>query len=1079
MANGQNRKHNNQIPLTKEYKQLIKNIKESERVYNYIAKHSQLLICTHDLDGVILSINKWAQKIFGHKKKDILNKNIQDFLTPQFKESFRLYIEEIRQKGISKGMMRIISKSGGIRILSYHNLLIQKDSSPPYIQGLAHDITKEIETKSALKENEREYRELFNNLLDVFLQINKHGEITKVSPSVKKIWGYKPSEIMGVDLIEKIFVKETGKEFLELVLQNKTIENYEIQLNCKDGKVIWISINAHIKYLSNGEIFGIEGIARDITNQKEMQLALSESENRYHSLFRTAPVGLGIADLKGNLIEFNDAMLHPGGYTKEDILKIKNVSKLYYDPIDRKKMLLIIQKNGFLHRQKVRFKKKNGSFYYALLSLKSIMLNGQHYMQAMVEDITEREIAEQEILYRIELEKLITSISKNFINVSEIDIDDEISSTLKEIGVFAEVDRVYVFQFSLDGKTMSNTFEWCSEGIEPQIQNLQKLPTNIFPWWMEKLNRLETIYIPHVSEMPDAANAEKEVLQDQAVQSLLVVPMARENLKVGFLGFDAVRTIKKWKEADIALLNILGEILVTALERKRLESEMRKLNRAVLQSPVSIIITNKKGDIEYVNDQFTNTTGYNFNEVIGKNPRILQSGNNSKKEFQNLWLTISSGKQWHGIFQNQKKNKEIYWEQATISPIKNPKGEITHYIGFQEDITERRELEEQLRQSQKMETIGQLAGGIAHDFNNLLTVIMGYSDFILANLDQADPLKEEILEIARAGKRATDLTRHLLAFSRKQVLDIQTININFILSNLEKMLRRIIGENIHLTFIMTDNLYNVEADTGQMEQVLVNLVINARDAMPLGGKLTIETKNINLDESYTKLHLNVKPGKYVKIKISDNGIGMSNNIKERIFEPFFTTKEKGKGTGLGLAMVYGIITQLHGHIDIHSTVNKGTTFEFYIPKTDAEVAQETERKKDENVLHGTETILVIEDEDSLRNLAKRILEKSGYKVITASDGEQGFHIFKKNKEHIDLIITDILMPELNGIDMIDKIKKSYPNLPVIFMSGYTENALLQYNLKELQSKFIPKPFTPQMLAKKVSEILEISNKKND
>ena len=349
-------------------------------------------------------------------------------------------------------------------------------------------------------------------------------------------------------------------------------------------------------------------------------------------------------------------------------------------------------------------------------------------------------------------------------------------------------------------------------------------------------------------------------------------------------------------------------------ERKQAQEQLSKLFQAVEQSPATVIIADTDGNIEYVNPKFTQLTGYTFEEVIGKNPRILNSGETPLEEYKLLWETITSGREWRGEFHNKKKNDEFYWESASISPIRNSKGDITHFLGVKEDITERKKaekematLEEQLRQSQKMEAIGRLAGGVAHDFNNSLTVIKGYSQLSLIGLKKDDPLRPDIEEIQKAAERAANLTRQLLAFSRRQILDMKVLDLNNILRDLDKMLRRIIGEDIELVTLFTEDLGTVKTDPGQMEQVIVNLAVNARDAMPNGGKLTIETANVILDQEYASKHIAVKPGHYIMLSVSDTGCGMTPEVRDRVFEPFFTTKEKGKGTGLGLSTVYGIV----------------------------------------------------------------------------------------------------------------------------------------------------------------------------
>lgn len=514
-------------------------------------------------------------------------------------------------------------------------------------------------------------------------------------------------------------------------------------------------------------------------------------------------------------------------------------------------------------------------------------------------------------------------------------------------------------------------------------------------------------------------------------------------------------------------------------ERKQAQEQLSKLFQAVEQSPATVIIADTDGNIEYVNPKFTQLTGYTFEEVIGKNPRILKSGETPLEQYQLLWETITSGGEWRGEFHNKKKNGELYWESASISPIRNPEGVITHFLGVKEDITEHKQaekemavLQEQLRQSQKMEAIGSLAGGVAHDFNNSLTVIKGYSQLLLTGLKKDDPLRPDIEEIQKAAERAANLTRQLLAFSRRQILDMKVLDLNNILRDLDKMLRRIIREDIELVTLFAEDLGTVKTDPGQMEQVIMNLAVNARDAMPNGGKLTIETANGILDQEYARKHIAVKPGHYIMLSVSDTGCGMTPEVRDRVFEPFFTTKEKGKGTGLGLSTVYGIVKQSGGNIWVYSEPGQGTTFKIYLPRVDEPLEQLHEKATTEDTPRGNETILVVEDDEAVRKLAVRVLEKQGYTVLEAQQGNEALNVCQQRKEPFHLILVDVVMPDLSGRQLIESFKQIRQDFKVLYMSGYTDNAIVHHGVLEKGVNFIQKPFTFDGLARKVREVLD-------
>jgi signal transduction histidine kinase len=381
--------------------------------------------------------------------------------------------------------------------------------------------------------------------------------------------------------------------------------------------------------------------------------------------------------------------------------------------------------------------------------------------------------------------------------------------------------------------------------------------------------------------------------------------------------------------------------------------------------------------------------------------------------------------------------------------------------------------EKQLLQSQKLEAVGRLAGGISHDFNNLLTVILGYSDIMKRNLQDGHPLRRNVEEIVRASERAASLTRQLLAFSRKQVMQPKVFDLNTVISDLEKMLRRMIGEDVELRVNLQDELDHIKADPVQLEQVIMNLVVNARDAMPRGGKLSIETSNVYLDEAYAREHVSVVPGDYVMLAISDTGCGMSEETRLHIFEPFFTTKEQGKGTGLGLSMVYGIVRQSGGNIWVYSEEGRGTTFKVYFPRV---TAHAEEFKRISGALdgpRGSETILLVEDAELVRNLARQVLEGAGYRVLEAANAEAAIDLCERiNGDKIDLLLTDVIMPGMSGNDMSKILLAKQPDMPVLFMSGYTDDAIVQHGVLEAGINFLQKPFTPGALALKVREVLD-------
>jgi PAS domain S-box-containing protein len=500
---------------------------------------------------------------------------------------------------------------------------------------------------------------------------------------------------------------------------------------------------------------------------------------------------------------------------------------------------------------------------------------------------------------------------------------------------------------------------------------------------------------------------------------------------------------------------------------KRAEADRERLAAALEQAAEMFVVTDARGTIQYVNPAFVTATGYSRAEALGQNPRFLKSGKQDEQTYRDLWATLESGRTWKGRLVNRKRDGTLYTQESTISPVRDAAGAITAYVGVLKDITRELSLEAQFLMAQRMEGIGRLAGGVAHDFNNLLSVILSCSSFALESLPEG-PVREELVEIQRAGERAVTLTRQLLAFSRRQLLKPEALDLNRVLTEMEKLLQRLLGEDVELKKVLSPDLWPVKADPGQVEQVLVNLVANARDAMPGGGTLTIETANVEVDATGVA-HVAVKPGRYVMVAVSDTGLGMDEHTLSQIFEPFFTTKGPGKGTGLGLSTVYGIIKQSGGNIWVYSELGKGTTFKVYLPREEsaaqAPVAPEPHTT-------GTETILLVEDDQSVRSIASRILRAAGYAVLTAASGPEALLLVAAHPAPIDLVLTDVVMPQMSGRAFISRFSQARPAAKVLYMSGYTDNTIAHQGVTAPGTNFIGKPFTQAGLVKKVREVLD-------
>jgi PAS domain S-box-containing protein len=646
-----------------------------------------------------------------------------------------------------------------------------------------------------------------------------------------------------------------------------------------------------------------------------------------------------------------------------------------------------------------------------------------------------------------------------------------------------------------------------------------------------------------------------------------------------------------------------NQLQAARAELRRCEARLRGLTEqsadlswltlATEQSPASVIMTDTEGVITYVNPGFTAMTGYTAAEVIGQTPRVLKSGLTRAEDYDRLWATVRSGQVWRGEFCNRRKDGRLYWHSASVAPIHDAAGRVTHFLAVQQDIsprieaeaalrqrdarlrslmesnllgigfadaagrlteandeflriagysredllagavtlggmtppdrtgvwdphpqggtvapmekellrkggrrvpvmagaaplgerengsalflvdlTERRALEGQLRQSQKMEAVGRLAGGVAHDFNNILTTIVCYSDLLRLDLPPADPSLEAVGEIRRAADRAAALTRQLLAFSRRQVLEPRRLDLGELVHNLENMLRRLLGEDVQLVTRLEPALGTVTADPNQLEQVIMNLAVNGRDAMPGGGALTIETRNAEIDAAYAADRPGLTAGRYVALAVSDAGCGMDQATRSRVFEPFFTTKDKGKGTGLGLSTVYGIVKQSEGFIDVVSEPGQGATFTVYLPRV--EHPADTLPAPDARPMGwtGSGTILVAEDDEGVRKIVGATLARAGYTVLEGRDGADALGLGATHPGALDLLLTDLVMPGMSGRDLAARLLAERPRLPVLYMSGYSDDEVLRRGIVEDGSTYLKKPFNPESLLRKIREVLD-------
>jgi len=780
---------------------------------------------------------------------------------------------------------------------------------------------------------------------------------------------------------------------------------------------------SHVYKLPTGELVSL---FNDVTEQKAAERALKESEARFRSTFDNAAVGIAHVGLDGSWLLVNNRLCEIVGYGRDELMRKTFQDVTHPEDLDADLALFAQLMQGEIasYTLEKRYVHRDGRIVWVSLTtaVQRDEAGQPLYCIAVVEDISRRKLAERTLQENENRMRAILDASGDEILL--------VSTEGRVLAINKAAERRLAKRLAL---------------VAPLGADLGDL-------------------LP-----PDLAEKRLAVVRDVA---RLGNPIHMDlPIRAGWFEF--------WfypvRHAD----QPISEVAIFARdisERKRAESELRRLYQAIQQSPTSVVITDPDGRIVYVNPKFCELTGYAYEEVIGQNPRVLKSGYTSVEEYRTLWETITSGRVWQGEFHNRKKDGELYWEIASIAPVKNDEGEVINFVAVKEDVTERRAIEEQFRQSQKMQAIGQLTGGIAHDFNNLLTIITGNLQLLqrTADPEQAPRLIGDALW---AAQRGGELTHRLLAFARMQPLRPSLINLNAIVRGLTGLLARTLGPSVEVVEALDPAIPAVFADAGELERAIVNLAINARDAMPEGGRLLLQTAGAVLDDDYVEHHPDVVPGPYVMLAVSDSGCGIPSEMLSRIFEPFFTTKPVGRGSGLGLSMVYGFLKQSGGHASVYSEVGKGTTFKLFFPE-----ARQTKDASSEPAAAAGElefeaagrTALVVEDEERLRLVAASLLKELGFAVLEAGDGGEALRQAEA-AAGLDLLFTDVELPcGMNGIAVAHGVRERHPGARVLYTTGYSAALTPGSGHVPTDAAVLVKPYARQQLIRHLRGLFPVA-----
>ncbi len=1064
-----------------ELKRAAKALHESHDYLENLFNYANAPMIVWNPKGRIIRFNHAFENMTGITADEVIGQKL-DVLFPEASrdESIGKIVRTLEGEYWESVEIPILHKEGDIRVALWNSANIYaKDGttlSATIAQGM--DITERKRAEEALRESEERYRLLADNVTDVIWIRDINLQFTYISPSVTKMAGYSVEEAMALSLedsytpasievvrnalAEELAIEKMGKAdpFRTLTL--------ELESFCKDGSTIWTEAKMSFLRGQAGQPVGIFGVSRDISQRKQVEDALRESEKLYRSTLEAAPDSITITRVKdGRYLQANEAFCQMSGYSREEALGRTTLDlDLYANTGDRERFIRILKEKGEVNGFEVQYRKKDGTTINTLLSARPLEYRKEECLIAVVTDVTEIKRTEEALEKRLAYEKMLADISTRAVFVE--DISRFLDECLEIMGKTLNVSRIYVFEQIHEPGTVSNTFEWVSDGIPPQKPNLQELPMNLFPWWMETMKNNQIINFQDIEDIP--GEREKEILRPQNIKSILVVPLFVNNNFYGFIGYDECQYHRKWLDEDVDILKTTAQIITKSIETKQAEEALRES-----EEKYRLLVENANDAIFIIQDQ----------KVKFPNPKAIEMGRHlavdlGQVPFMNYihpedrqMVIERHSKRLKGekvpdtySFRLMQRNGEEMWVELN-SILINWEGEPAT-LNFLSDITRQRRLETQLQQVRRMEALGTLAGGIAHDFNNLLMGIQGRTSLMLMDTDFPQFYYEDLKEIEDIVKSAAGLTKQLLGFGRKGKYRVKPTDINELIRKSSQLFGRTKKE-IKIRIKYQEGIWMVEVDRGQIEQVLLNLFINAWQAMPGGGDLYLQTENVTIDENLIKPY-KINPGRYVKISVTDTGVGMDEATKERIFEPFFTTKEMGRGMGLGLASAYGIIKNHEGILNVYSERGEGTTFNICLPACEKKIIDE--KKPLEGILRGTETVLLVDDEDIIVDIGKKNLEKLGYKVITARNGKEAVELYKKNQGNIDIVVLDMIMPEMGGGEAYDKLMEINPDVKVILSSGYSIEGQASEILNRGCDGFIQKPFRMKLLSRKINEVLE-------
>jgi PAS domain S-box-containing protein len=876
------------------------------------------------------------------------------------------------------------------------------------------------------------YRLLVENSLQG-VAIIQGGNIIFCNNAFAAIAGYSVDELLSLPDSKVLIYADDRDAVLERyrdrLAGKPVLPHFEHRMVRKDGTVRWVENYASVVEYKGKPAAQLVDV--DITERKRAENALRESERRFSTVFHKSPLSIAITQLRDNrLLDVNDAWTNATGYSREEAIgHTPSELNIWAHPCERDRLVEMMHQQGTVSGFEAKLCRRSGENAYLLFSADLIELSGEPCMLSMAQEITERKKMEEALRQRLDLQDQLAKIAATVPGM------------------------IYSFQLKSDGSM-------CLPYASPMLGEIFGM----------QLEDLKEDFSPAFAVIhPDDISILRTTILESA-----------HNMKPWHLAFRVRHPAKGeiWIEGNslpsrLADGTTIWHGFVYDITDRQLARE--QLQRFVASSPALLYalgFTNQGLRLTWMSENLHRIAGWDFVEYSHWNNWWVENIHDDDREkiLSSLPATYEAD---HQVLEYRFRRPDgtYIWIRDERRLLRSIEGKPSEIIGTWVDISEQKRLEAQFRQAQKLEAVGALAGGVAHDFNNLLLVIKGYTELLLEETAPNDASHKDLEIIEKACQQAALLTSQLLAFSRKQMLQPEILQLNETIDETSSMLRRLIGEDINLVVTTQSNLGMIQADPGQLQQIILNLAVNARDAMPEGGNLSIKTENVEFDEEYARAHAEFKPGQYVMLAITDSGIGMDAMTQARIFEPFFTTKEKGKGTGLGLSTVYGIVKQSNGFIWVYSELGKGTAFKIYFPRVEGTSTKAVTETRSAAKLRGSETVLVVEDAPFVRALAVRILREQGYTVLEASCGTEALDISREYAEAIQLVLTDVIMPGMSGKELVTQLEVERPGIKSLYVSGYADDAIVHHGILDSDINFLQKPFTIERLARKVRDVL--------